>query len=249
MTKGKRWEGKQMKRKALTLLTIISFIVGLMIAMQYNTVQKPENRDTRDIWEIRQELSEEKQKHSMLLKEIENLKKLVEEYEESGKEEQAKVLENTVHQLRERAGLTKVIGPGVTLNIRPAEELILSGYEVEPISPNLLIRLVNEIYRYNGLYIEIDGQRVVHTTAIRDINGKTTVNSVPISNSNVDILIITETFEQAEKLYSYLYASTFQDDFYIDNLKLTINPAEEEITIGAYDGEFTNSYLLKSEGD
>lgn len=238
-----------MKRKALTLLTIISFIVGLMIAMQYNTVQKPENRDTRDIWEIRQELSEEKQKHSMLLKEIENLKKLVEEYEESGKEEQAKVLENTVHQLRERAGLTKVIGPGVTLNIRPAEELILSGYEVEPISPNLLIRLVNEIYRFKGKYIEIDGQRVVFTTAIRDINGQTTVNGIPISKSNVDIQIITETMEDAQKLYSYLFASTFPDDFYLDNLNLSIHPAKENITIAEFDGEFTNSYLTKSEGE
>ena len=66
-----------MKRKAITRLTIISFIVGLMIAIQYNTVKKPDSRDTRDIWEIRQELSEEKKKHSQLLSEIEKLKKLV----------------------------------------------------------------------------------------------------------------------------------------------------------------------------
>lgn len=220
-----------------------------MIAIQYNTVKKPELRDTRDIWEIRQELSEEKKRHSELLDEIASLKKIKSEYENNNNEELGEVLQSTVEDLRKRAGLTKVTGPGVHLNIQPAEELILSGYKVEPISPDLLIRLVNEIYRYNGLYIEIDGQRVVHTTAIRDINGKTTVNSVPISNSNVDIYIITETFEKAEKLHSYLYASTFQDDFYIDNLKLTISPAKEEITIDAYDGELTNTYLLKSEGD
>ncbi|QBK27138.1 DUF881 domain-containing protein [Ureibacillus thermophilus] len=220
-----------------------------MIAIQYNTVKKPELRDTRDIWEIRQELSEEKKRHSELLDEIASLKKIKSEYENNNNEELGEVLQSTVEDLRKRAGLTKVTGPGVHLNIQPAEELILSGYKVEPISPDLLIRLVNEIYRYNGLYIEIDGQRVVHITAIRDINGKTTVNSVPISNSNVDIYIITETFEKAEKLHSYLYASTFQDDFYIDNLKLTISPAKEEITIDAYDGELTNTYLLKSEGD
>lgn len=220
-----------------------------MIAVQYNTVQKPQHRDTRDIWEIRQELSEEKKQHSQLLNEIASLKKIVAEYEDASSEEQAKVLQTTVENLREKVGLSKVTGPGVRLNIRPAEELILSGFEIEPISPDLLIRLINEIYRYNGLYIEIDGQRVVHTTAIRDINGKTTVNSIPISDSNVDILIITENFEQAEKLHSYLYASTFQDDFYLDNLKLTIHPAEEKITIDAFDGKLTNTYLLKSEGE
>ncbi|WP_339288912.1 DUF881 domain-containing protein [Ureibacillus sp. FSL K6-0786] len=238
-----------MENKVVIRITIISFIVGLMIAVQYNTIQKPESRDTRDIWEIRQELSEEKKVHSELLNEIVSLKKIAAEYEDANIEEQGKVLQSTVDNLKKRVGLTKVVGPGVHLNIRPAEELILSGYKVEPISPDLLIRLVNEIYRYNGLYIEIDGQRIVHTTAIRDINGKTTVNSVPISNSNVDIYIITENFEQAEKLHSYLYASTFQDDFYLDNLKLTIHPAKEEITIDAYDGDLTNTYLLKSEGD
>ncbi|MFC5557975.1 DUF881 domain-containing protein [Ureibacillus thermophilus] len=238
-----------MEKNVVIRITIISFIVGFMIAIQYNTVKKPELRDTRDIWEIRQELSEEKKRHSELLDEIASLKKIKSEYENNNNEELGEVLQSTVEDLRKRAGLTKVTGPGVHLNIQPAEELILSGYKVEPISPDLLIRLVNEIYRYNGLYIEIDGQRVVHTTAIRDINGKTTVNSVPISNSNVDIYIITETFEKAEKLHSYLYASTFQDDFYIDNLKLTISPAKEEITIDAYDGELTNTYLLKSEGD
>lgn len=238
-----------MERNVVIRITIISFVVGFMIAVQYNTVKKTESRDTRDIWEIRHELAEEKRLHSELLNEIASLKKIKAEYEDEDSEEQGKALQSTVDDLRKRAGLTKVTGPGVHLNIQPAEELILSGYKVEPIPPDLLIRLVNEIYRYNGLYIEIDGQRVVHTTAIRDINGRTTVNSVPISNSNVDILIITESFEQAEKLYSYLYASTFRDDFYIDNLKLTIYPAREDITIGAYDGEFTNMYLQKGEGD
>lgn len=238
-----------MEKKVIIRITIISFIVGLMIAVQFNTVKKPQYRDTRDIWEIRQELSEEKKQHSQLLNEIANLKKIVAEYEDATSEEQAKVLESTVENLREQVGLAEVQGPGVRLNIRPAEELILSGFKIEPISPDLLIRLMNEIYRYNGLYIEIDGQRIVYTSAIRDINGKTTVNSIPISDSNVVIHIITENFEQAEKLHSYLYASTFQDDFYLDNLKLTIYPAEENITINAFDGTLSTTYLLKSEGD
>ena len=31
-----------------------------MVAVQYNTVKKPEVRDTRDVWAIRQELAAEK---------------------------------------------------------------------------------------------------------------------------------------------------------------------------------------------
>ncbi len=99
-------------------------------------------------------------------------------------------------------------------------ELVQSGFPIKPISPELLYRLVNEINRFDGLYIEIDGQRIVHTTAIRDINGATTVNGIPISETNVEIKIITESFEKAEKLNNYLNVSSFKDAFYIDNLNL-----------------------------
>ena len=40
---------------------IVLLIVGFMIAIQYNTMKSPEERDTRDIWAIRHELSTEKQ--------------------------------------------------------------------------------------------------------------------------------------------------------------------------------------------
>ncbi len=239
-----------MNKEIVTRITIVSTIVGFMIAVQYNTIQQPTTRDTRDIWEIRQELSEEKKRHSELLSEISNLNKIVREYENNDTESQAQLLKNTVNDLKRQTGISSVSGPGVILNISPAMELIEFGYTIKPISPDLLIRLVNEIYRYNGLFVEIGGQRVIHTTAIRDINGATTVNGVPIDGSNVEIRVITNSLENAEKLYSYLYASTFRDDFYLDNLNLVINEAQSYLTIGEYDGELTNTYLVEnSEGD
>lgn len=239
-----------MNKKVIARITIVSFIVGLMIAVQYNTIQKPTTeRDTRDIWEIRQELSEEKKRHSELLTEILSLSKAVEEYENSNTDKQGQVLKDTLENLKQKAGLSEVNGPGVVLHISPAKELVASGFTIEPISPDLLIRLVNEIYRFNGKYIEINGQRVVHTTAIRFINGVTTVNSIPISKTDVEIRVVTESFEKAEKLYSYLYASSFRDDFYIDNLNLAINKAENHITISKYDGNISNTYLVEKKGE
>jgi len=240
-----------MTKEVVTRITIISFIVGLMIAVQYNTVKNPEDaRDTRDIWAIRQELSVEKENHSELLTEIATYNEIIEQYEDDDAENQAILLKNTVEDLKQQVGLSSVNGPGLTLNIEPAAELLQFGYEIEPISPDLLIRLVNEIYRYDGQYIEIDGQRLTHKTSIRDINGVTTVNTVPINDADVSIKIITDTFEKAEKLYGYLYASTFRDDFYLDNLNLTINEAEKNIAIQEYDGQLANDYLVEnSEGE
>ncbi|BDH61050.1 UPF0749 protein YlxX [Lysinibacillus sp. PLM2] len=238
-----------MDKKVVTRITIVSFIVGLMISVQYNTVKKPAERDTRDTWEIRQELSEEKKRHSQLLADILTLNEIVDVYENTATEDQGEILKSTVEELQLKAGLLEVTGPGLILTITPAIELIQSGFKIEPISPELLYRLLNEIYRFDGLYVEIDGQRVVHTTAIRDINGVTTVNGIPIRETNVEIRIITESFEKAEKLYSYLYASTFKDAFYIDNLNLEIGPAKKEITVSEYDGTLSNKYLSENKGE
>lgn len=233
-----------MKKKAIKEITIIAFIVGVMIAIQYNTIQKPTTeRDTRDIWTIRQELSEEKKRHSELLSQIESLQQTIAQYEDSNSQNKGELLMETVKELQKEAGLTSVTGPGVKLTIRPATELIQYGYSIEQISPDLLNSLVNEIYKYYGKYLEIDGKRIVHISAIRDINGKTTINNIPIQNENIEIRVITNSFEEAEKLYSYLYSSTIPDAFYIDNLILDIHEAEKEITISPYDGKIENMYL------
>ena len=49
-----------MKKTVYIRFTLILLVVGFMLAVQYNTVQNPETRDTRDIWAIRQELAKEK---------------------------------------------------------------------------------------------------------------------------------------------------------------------------------------------
>lgn len=233
-----------MRKKAILEITIVAVIVGFMLAVQYNTIQKPTTtRDTRDILEIRQELSEEKKRHSQILSEIEELQNIIGQYEDPTSMNKGKPLQETLNNLRKEAGFTNVTGPGVRLTIRPATELLQFGYSIEQVSPDLLNSLINEIYKYKGKYLEIDGKRIVHTTAIRDINGQTTINSIPIQNPNIEIRIITETFEEAEKLYSYLYSSTIPDAFYIDNFILDVNKAEREITISSYDGNIENMYL------
>ncbi|SOC35351.1 DUF881 domain-containing protein [Ureibacillus acetophenoni] len=238
-----------MNMKVVTRITIVSFIVGLMIAVQYNTVKEPSARDTRDSWELRQALSEEKKRHSQLLSEILALNDVVNKYKNNETENLGDVLSNTVEHLKQEAGLLEVTGPGITITISPAMELVQSGFSIKPISPELLYRLVNEINRFEGQFIEIDGQRVVHTTAIRDINGSTTVNGIPISKSDVEIKVITDSYEKAEKLNNYLNISSFRDAFYIDNLNLVIGKPEKSVTIAEYDRALENEFLIEQKGE
>ena len=222
-----------MTKKMYRNITIISFIIGFMLAVQYNTVQNPTERNTVDIWEIRQQLSAEQERQSELLTAISSLSETVNKYEDAEFDKPEILLQQTVNSLKERAGILPTAGPGVTLTIEPSLELMSFGYEIKPISPELLIRLINDFYRYNVQAIEIDDKRISFNSAIRDINGKTTINSEPIEQTNIEINVITATNEQAEKLKNHLLASSFPDEFYIDNLELTIHEAEQNIRINS----------------
>ncbi|AWE06584.1 hypothetical protein DCE79_03920 [Lysinibacillus sp. 2017] len=222
-----------MTKKMYRNITIISFIIGFMLAVQYNTVQNPTERNTSDIWEIRQELSAEKSRHSELLSQISSISTTVDKYEDAEFDNPELLLQQTVDQLKKQAGILPISGPGVALTIEPSTELLQYGYEINPISPELLIRLINDLYRYNAEMVEIDGKRLTYNTAIRDINGKTTVNSEAIDKTDIKINVITQTMEQAEKLKNHLLASTFPDEFYIDNLLLTVEDAKQNIRINS----------------
>lgn len=222
-----------MTKKMYRNITIISFIIGFMLAVQYNTVQNPAERNTVDIWEIRQQLSVEKERHSELLTAISEVSETVDKYEDAEFDNPELLLQQTVDNLKRQVGILPISGPGLTLTIEPAEELLQFGYELKPISPELLIRLMNDLYRHNAQAIEIDGKRLTYNSAIRDINGETTVNGEPIDKANIELNIITQTVEQAQKLQNHLLASTFQDEFYIDNLKLTVHAAAENVRINS----------------
>ena len=239
-----------MKQAVYVRFTIILLIVGFMVAVQYNTVQQPESRDTRDMWEIRQELSFEKELHSDMLTQIREVNQTITKYENLQSESPAQALNETLETLREKAGLTVVSGPGVELTIEPSLEGMALGQAITSISPDLLVQLLNEINRFNGHDVSIDGKRVIQSSPIRDINGQTTVNSLNVNTPPFKVRVRTETLEDAEKLYNHLQSSMIADDFFIDNLTLTIEEPQNEIKIPAFDQSIKNNHLKNtSKGD
>lgn len=232
-----------MRKTVYIRFTIVLLIIGFMLAIQYNTVQNPETRDTRDIWAIRQELSKETETHSELLSEIYVLDQTILKYGNMVSESAELALQDTVEQLKKDIGLVEHTGPGIIIKVEPSLESVALGQPVEGISPDLLIRLINEINRFKANDIEVDGKRIIYSSPIRDVNGKTTVNNIPVRNAPFTIKIGTSTFEDAQKMYNQLEASTIGDDFYIDNLKLKIGKPEQNITISSYDQALNNQFL------
>lgn len=238
-----------MRKKIFSRFSVILFIIGLMMAVQYNTINEPDSRDTRDVWEIRQELSKEKQLRSELLSEIGQMDDTLKKYEATSKESPEQALKETVTELRSQAGLTEAKGPGIVVSIEPSPEAIAFGQDIQGISPDLLIRFINSINSFKNLEISIDGQRLVNTTAIRDINGNTTVNTKPVQTPPFAVKIVAGTMEDTEKLYNYLLSSPLMDDFYIDDLTVTVTEPKDQVVVEAYDGEISNQYLKEAGED
>ncbi|MDN7241336.1 DUF881 domain-containing protein [Planococcus sp. N028] len=238
-----------MRKKIFSRFSIILFVIGLMMAVQYNTINEPNSRDTRDVWEIRQELAKEKKLHSELLSEIGQMDDTLEKYEATSKESPEQALKETVEELRSLAGLTETTGPGLEVTIEPSPEAVAFGQNIEGISPDLLIRFVNGINSFNNLEISIDGNRVVNTTAIRDINGQTTVNTKPVQTPPFAVKIVASSMEDTEKLYNYLLSSPLLDDFYIDDLTVTVSEPKDDMAVEAYDGKISNQYLKDAKGE
>lgn len=230
--------------------TLVLLLIGFMIAVQYNSLENPEKRDTRDIWAIRQELAEEKKMHVELLSEVRELDRTISSYRSLEETCAGQALKETVDKLREKAGTTDIVGPGIVIEVRPSAESVAYGIPITSISSDLLTRFVNDVNRFKGIDMEIDGKRYNILSSIRVINGYTSVNGLNVSTPPFTIKIISQTVTDSEKLYNYLLASSIHDDFYLDNLVLDIHPPEEDIMIRGWPEQFENLYLNElSKGD
>lgn len=232
------------------MFAFILLVVGFMVAVQYNTIQQPAERDTRDLWAIRNELAKERKLHSELLTEVRGLDETLTKYDASEEGNAGQALAETVESLHQQAGMTEQKGPGIVIDVVPSEESIAMGMALHDISPELLTRFVNDMNRFKEIDMEIDGKRLTTLSAIRDINGDTTVNGLPVTSPPFQIKILSATLENSEKLYSFLQSSSLLDDFYLDDFVLEISEPEENVIINGRSDQLENRFLKElSRGD
>lgn len=232
------------KPKLNLSFTLIATLVGFMIAIQFQTVKKPVERDTRDIWQLREALLKEKELQTNLLSEIRSNEEKLSAYESKRKQSKEQALKDTLQELRVEAGLTEKSGPGITLVIEPVLEDIQLGTPVhDTVSPELLQRLLNELNMYEAKYVAIDGQRIINTTVIRDINGVTKIDGHTIKGLPIEIKVGVDDMDTAQKLSDRMNVSKAKDEFFTESLKLSVSEANPNISIPAYDDSIRVKYL------
>ncbi|MDP4085406.1 MAG: DUF881 domain-containing protein [Bacillota bacterium] len=224
--------GKSPKKLSLVF---IAGVVGFMIAIQFQTLKKPAERDTRDIWQLRDALLKEKEMESNLLTEIRSNELKLSEYDSKKKQSKEQALRNTLQELKVETGITDITGPGIVLKIEPVYEEIKLGEPItKGISPDLLKRLLNELNMYQAKYVSIDGQRVINTTVIRDINSETKIDGHTLNDFPIVVKVVAKNMKNAQELYNRMQVSKSVEDFFIDNLRLTVSSPSWNVTVPAY---------------
>jgi len=223
--------------------TVTASIVGFMVAIQFQTVSEPVNRDTRDTWELRNDLMGEKEVQSDLLQEIRTIEDKLTKYENEREQSKGELLKETLEELKIEAGMTEVKGPGIILKFQPSMNELGREIPMSYVSPSLLQRLLNELNMYGALHISIDGQRVINTSVIRDIGTVTKIDGHSLNKLPFEIKVITKDSSEAEKLLKRIEISPIVEDFFIDNLQVTLAHPEEDIVIPGYQDTIRIRYM------
>ncbi len=220
--------------------SLIALIIGFMLAVQYETVKNPVEPDTRDEWQLKEQLKTEQEAQVNLLKEVRKYEAQLDSYKVKQKESKKKALQKTLQQLKEEAGLTDITGSGIVLRLAPLFGDMVPGQTAPVLSPQTLQRLVNELHTYGAEAIMIGDQRIVATSAIREVNGRVSVNNVPLGALPIEIKVIAK---DAQKLYDRMKASNAFDHFAIDNIELTMSQPSENIVIEGYERPIRTTHM------
>ncbi|WP_311315528.1 DUF881 domain-containing protein [Metabacillus litoralis] len=223
---------KQKSWKKGLSFALLTMIFGLMLGIQFQTIKEPVERDTRDMWQLREDLKKEQQLQAELLNEIRKYDEIIESYKKQENSNPETALKETLAVLKEEVGLTEISGEGITITIDRLFSEELLGVEIQNISPELLKRLINELNSYGAKEISIEGRRVINSTVIRDINGQTKMDNFSLNSFPIKINVISDN---VDKLYNRMNASNTDEDFAIDNLKLTVSDPIEQLTIPPYE--------------
>jgi uncharacterized protein YlxW (UPF0749 family) len=165
------------------VFTIICLIIGFMIAIQFQTNKNPELRDTRDLNQLRIGLQKERERSQTLLNEISKVDQLLFQYETSTNKEDhvTDVMLKELNRIKKLSGYADMDGEGFLVTIKEIQQETDHDSYFNPVIYDADLRMiVNELSAYGAKAISINDQRVVATTAIRNVGNGIQVNTIPI---------------------------------------------------------------------
>jgi len=166
-------------------MSSMALVLGLMIGLAWVTNQERSNTINGMTPDQRERIYSGTGIEGDLKKlqlQVEELRKKNTEYEEAlaSKSGEAKLLNDSLQDLKMSAGLSELIGPGVVVTLIDSKRQDLMG--VDGIVHDVdVLKTVNELWSAGAEAIAVNGQRIVTGTSIRCVGPVIRVNDVPVA--------------------------------------------------------------------
>ena len=243
---------KKGKRSMIITISLVCFLLVMIIFMQFKVVQESQetNIDSMQETELRQELASWKTKYDETKEKYDETVSTLQTYkqESTSDEEKKATLEKELEDLQLILGKTEVEGEGVVITLTEKKDSELGeGEKREPIAAIDLVYIVNYLKDAGAEAISINGERIVNTTDIvdLDVEGPIKINSKYIRENNFEIKAIGNS--------SYLESSIFGKNGYAEQLDASGIKAEIErsnkVKISKYTGDFETKYIQEKESE
>lgn len=161
-------------------MTAICILFGIIIGVQYNTVQKQkvstENQRLSEAATAMKQLQEER---DALERKNESLEQTIKEYEQGilGTD----MMRREIEQLREFAGLTEITGGGIAVTMNDSSAQKSGNKNAYIVHAEDILAVLNELNSAGAKAVSINGQRIVGTSAVACAGSIVTVNGVRVA--------------------------------------------------------------------
>ena len=156
-------------------LTIVCVLLGIMLALQYKSVNHNEalaSYENKRMDELKTELIKLQEQKSTLQERLEELEKENQTYErvKAGDSAAAKQIQDNLNKARIFAGLVDVKGKGIIVTLDNNGYILVADYDI--------LNVVNELRAAGAQAISVNDERIVAMTEIREageyimVNGK-----------------------------------------------------------------------------
>lgn len=180
-------EKKAQNKKRITtaLLTAACLILGFIIAVQFKSLTETDksNNQATTLSDYQAQIIALSDKVDLLESENRDLVEKISLIESGTNEEQIAKLESELSEIKRFAGLTRVVGDGVNITVKFADE------EKIQTAAAAIQMLVNEIKASDAEAIAINGERLTAMSEVRVVNNYIVVNGKTYTQP-IDISVI-----------------------------------------------------------
>lgn len=212
-----------------TALTFVCFVLGILIAMQYKNIREMKAKDElsyNTIYEYQRELIKMQEEIDTLSKEKAELQTKVEMFEKGIPTQQVEHLQNELKNVKTFAGLTKVTGAGLEIEIE------LSNPSDLPTAGSLILLLLNELKSSSAQAISVNGVRLVSMSDVRVVGNALTIDG-QVYGQPIYISAIGEPISMNSAI---TMRDGVRDQFYrVFGLDVSFSITQKQITMDAYD--------------